>query len=98
MNSTVVFSGVIILYIILMWKAGKIFPIVYLFAFTYFLQYVFSTYLIYNEYKVMSYAMPIGEDAYFGYVIPALLSLFAGVLVFNRDINIKASLKKIDAG
>jgi hypothetical protein len=98
MNEIWVFSGIIVLYIILTWKAEKIFPIIYLFAFTYFLQYIFSTYLIYNEYKILSYQMPIKQTQYFNYVVPALISLFAGVLIFNKDVDIRYSLRKINSG
>lgn len=40
--------------------------------------------------------MAITQERYFDYAIPALLSLFGGLIIFNRDINIKESLKKIN--
>jgi hypothetical protein len=64
--------------------------------FTYFVQYVFSVYLIYNEYPVLRKQMPISEEQLFDYVIPALLCLFAGVFLFNKDLKIRDLLKNID--
>ncbi|MFM9840736.1 MAG: hypothetical protein ACKVOQ_20890 [Cyclobacteriaceae bacterium] len=52
--------------------------------------------MIYNEYEVLRRQMPIGEQELFDYVIPALLFLFAGVFIFNRDIPILECLKRID--
>ena len=40
--------------------------------------------------------MPIKEGELFDYILPALLSLFAGVFLFNKDVSIKESLKRID--
>ena len=51
--------GLLIIYFLLVWKAGKIYPILYLFLFIYFLQYLFSSYLIYNEYPALAAWMPI---------------------------------------
>lgn len=41
--------------------------------------------------------MPINMNSLFEYMIPALSFLFLGVFVFNKDINILESLKKIDS-
>lgn len=98
MNTVLLYSIFGTLYLVIAWKAARIYPILYLFVFTYFIQYVFSTYLIYFSYDILSYQMPIGPQVYFEYVIPALLSLFAGAFIFNRDIDISESLKGIDAG
>ena len=40
--------------------------------------------------------MTISQGQLFDYTIPALLFLFAGVFLFNRDVPIKEYLKKID--
>jgi hypothetical protein len=85
MNDALVYGGFIGLYLLLMYKAGKCYPILYLFAFTYFVQYVFSTYLIYNEYNVLEKQMPVSPSLLFGYAIPALIALFSGVFIFNKD-------------
>jgi hypothetical protein len=98
MSIELVFGGLIFLYLLLMWKAGKSYPILYLFLFTYYLQYIFSTYLIYNNYSSMESQMVITPAAYFGYAIPALFFLFLGVLLFSRkDYNFRELLGKIDA-
>jgi hypothetical protein len=96
MNEALLFGTAFGLYLLLMWKAGKTFPILYLFIFIYFIQYIFSTYLIYNEYKVLSYQMPIPQEAYFKYSILACAALFAGTLLFAKDINLRDLMKKIN--
>lgn len=80
-----------------MWKAKNVFPILYLFVLTYYIQYIFSTYLIYNEYKILGYQMPITQYEYFNYVVPALFSLLLGLTLFNKDIDLKLYLKKISS-
>jgi len=97
MIEVLVFGITIFLYLMLMWKAGKTFPILYLFLFVYFVQYIFSTYLIYNEYKVLSIQMPIKQSQYFAYVVPALLCLAAGVFLFSKNIDLKQYMKRIEA-
>lgn len=97
MNIAIIFLIFILLYLLLIWKAGKTFPMLYLFAFIYFVQYIFSTFLIYNQYDVLSVWMPIKQDQYFEYAIPAIFSLFAGVFLFNRDIDISHLLNRIDS-
>src|SRR5258708_13109637 len=96
MNLAFVSSILISLYVLLIWKAGKKYPIIYLFLFTFFLQYIFSTYLVYNEYKELKQQMPISQEKFFDYAIPALLFLFLGVFTFNREIEIKTAIEKID--
>jgi hypothetical protein len=59
-------------------------------------QYIFSVYLIYNVYPVLAEQMTIKQDVLFSYLIPALLSLFAGVFAFNKDIKISNIFSKID--
>lgn len=84
------------LYFLLMWKAGKTYPILYLFIFTYFIQYILSTYLIYNKYKVLSYQMPINQEVYFSYAIWACTALFGGVLLFAKDVNLRELIRRIN--
>ncbi len=96
MNVAIIFLIFLLIYLLLIWKAGKTFPIVYLFLFTYFLQYIFSTYLIYNVYDVLRRQMEITQERYFDYAIPALLSLFAGLFIFNRDVKIREPIRRID--
>jgi hypothetical protein len=96
MNDILIFGAFLFFYLLLMWKAGKVFPILYLFFLIYFLQYVFSTYLIYNVYDELRHQMPIKQTEYFYYCIPALVFLFAGMLMFNKDIDVRYWLKRID--
>ncbi len=96
MNLFLVFSIFILCYLLFTWKAGKIYPILYLFLLTYFLQYVFSVYLIYNKYPILRKQMPIPEGQLFEYIIPALLFLFAGVFIFNKDVPISNLIEKIN--
>lgn len=72
------------------------YPILYLFLFVYFIQYIFSVYLIYNEYPVLMREMTISQEQLFAYTIPALLFLFAGVFLFNRDVPLRDYLKRIE--
>ncbi len=96
MTTTLAFILFAAIYLLLMWKAGKTYPILYLFLFTYFLQYIFSTQLIYDEYQQLSRQMPIPDERYFDYVNMAMLFLFAGIFTFNRDIDVRSLLNKID--
>jgi hypothetical protein len=95
-NTVFIFILFFAIYFLLIYKAGKTNPILYLFVFTYFTQYVFSVYLIYNEYPVLSKQMPLSEGQLFDYVVPSLLFLFAGVFLFNKDVDISAHLKTIN--
>jgi len=96
MIETLVFAIPIGLYLLLMWKSGKIYPILYLFLLVYFVQYIFSTYIIYNYYNDLRSLMPISQSHYFGYLIPAFLSLFLGLFIFNKDIQIASHIQAID--
>ena len=91
-----VFGILLFLFLVLIWKAGKTFPVIYLFFFTFFLQYFFSTFLIYTQYKELKSQMPITMESLFEYMVPALSFLFLGAFIFNKDINISGSLKRID--
>ena len=97
MNGVLIFSSLFVIYILLIVKSGKSFPILYLFLFTYFLQYIFSVYLIYNEYDELKIFMPITQEAYFGYASYALFFLFLGVFLFNRDIALDQLIKDINS-
>jgi hypothetical protein len=91
-----IFLVFFLLYFLFIGKAGKIYPILYLFVFTYFIQYVFSVYLIYNEYPVLRKQMTISQEQLFDYLVPALLCLFAGVFLFNKDFKVVDLMKNID--
>jgi len=67
-----------------------------MFFFTFFLQYIFSTYLIYNNYEVLGKQMPIKQEVLFGYAVPALSFLFLGMLLFNKDVDIQEAFKNIN--
>jgi hypothetical protein len=96
MNLSTVITILIFLYIVLIWKSGKTYPLLYLFLFTFFLQYIFSTYLIYNQYNELKRQMPIRQEELFDYAVPALSFLFLGVFVFNRDFDVQGAVKRID--
>jgi hypothetical protein len=96
MNSALVYSLFVGLYLLLIWKAGKTFPILHLFLLTYFIQYIFSTYLIYNEYGLLERQMPIDQVRYFDYALPAIFCLFAGVLTFHKDFDLKNLIARIN--
>lgn len=95
MNELVLVSVSILIYLLFIWRAGRVYPILYLFLFVYFIQYIFSVYLIYNEYPVLRKQMPIQQEQLFEFVLPALFFLFAGVFLFNKDIDLRELLKKI---
>lgn len=96
MSYTLIFFVSIMLYLLVVWKAERTYPILYLFALTYFLQYVLSSYLVYEDYTEVNLQMAISKDLYFGYAIPALLFLFGGLFLFNKDLPIRDSLKRIN--
>lgn len=96
MNLFVIVFTFLLLYFLFIWKTGKTHPILYLFLFVYFVQYVFSVYLIYNEYPVLRRQMPIDQQELFAHVVPAMLFLFAGVFIFNKEIPILNLLRKVD--
>jgi hypothetical protein len=96
LNLFIVFALFILLYFLFTWKAGEIYPILYLFLFIYFVQYVFSVYLTYNEFPLLRKEMPIPQEQLFDYIIPALAFLFAGVFIFNKDVPVLHALNKID--
>jgi hypothetical protein len=97
LNEVMIYGVLILLYVLLMYKAGKGYPILYLFGFVYYTQYIFSTYLIYNNYEQLSEKMPLEQGEYFAYAIPALCCLFLGVFLFNKDrYRIEEYLKRVD--
>src|SRR5258706_1792232 len=96
MESILIFLGFILFFLLFCWKAGNTYPLVYFFLFVYFIQYIFSVSLTYNEFPLLRRQMPINEKALFDYLIPALIFLFAGVFLFNRDISLKGALQKIN--
>src|SRR5437879_7143859 len=84
------------LYFLFVWKSGRTYPLLYLALFVYFIQYIFSVYLIYNYYPELKRQMPIGQDQLFNYLIPALIFMFGGLFLFNRVIDIRKHLQRID--
>ncbi len=96
MNAVSVIAVLVLLAFLLIWRAGKVYPILYLLLFTFFLQYIFSTYFVYNEYKELRMQMPISQDELFSYAVPAICFFFLGIFIFNRDMDISNLLKKID--
>lgn len=83
-------------YFLLINKAGKTFPIVYLFVFTYYVQYIFSTFLIYNNFDALRNYMEINQEIYFAYALPAVLALFAGIMIFNKKFDFRSLMDKIN--
>lgn len=96
MTTALIFIFFLIIYLFLIWKAGKTFPILHLFFFTYFVQYIFSTYLIYYEYRDLERQMVIKPDVYFAYANIAILSLFTGVFIFYKEVDLKKYITRID--
>ena len=83
-------------YFLLISKAGKTFPIAYLFMFSYYVQYIFSTFLIYNNFDALRNYMKINQEIYFGYALPAFFALCAGVIVFSKKFNFSSCMEKIN--
>ncbi len=81
---------------LLLTKSEKAFPIIYLFLFGYFLQYIYANYLIYNYYPVLTKWMPLKQDQYFAYAIPAFGSMVLGLMIFNKDFDLRDLLAKIN--
>lgn len=96
MNTTGIVLITVGLYFLFVWKGGKVFPLMYLFLFIYFIQYIFSVYLSYNEYNVLRQQMVTSEKQLFEYLVPAMCFLFAGVFLFNKDIAVNHLWDKID--
>ncbi|WHZ08892.1 MAG: hypothetical protein OJF59_002646 [Cytophagales bacterium] len=95
MTLSVVFIVFVLLYLLLMRQANKFIPIIYLALFTYYIQYIFSVYLIYNEYPMLERQMPLRQEVLFGYLIPAVAALFGGALLFKKDIDLSQRVKDI---
>jgi hypothetical protein len=96
METGILFLFFICLYFLLVWKSGKNMPIVYLFLFTYYVQYIFSVHLMYHEFPALGRQMPISQERLFEFLIPAFLSLFAGVFLFNREIDLSRALQRVN--
>jgi len=92
----IIYGLFLLIYYLLIRKSNKTYPLIYLFFFTYFLQYLFSTYLIYHVYDELRGQMEISSEAYFGYANLAIIFLFAGVLVANKDFEIASQLDRIN--
>lgn len=86
----------IFLVLLLLKKANTTFPSLYLFILIYYIQYVFSVYLIYNNFPSLEKFMAIPQDSYFEFTMPALFFLLLGLILFNRDINLKERIQQID--
>lgn len=97
MTGFFVFVLFIAVYVLLIWKSGKTCPVLYLFLFTYFVQYILSEYLIYNEYDVLRKEMPITQADYFTYAVPAFCFLFAGIFLFNKDFDMSSLQTRVNS-
>lgn len=91
-----VFFLLFIFYALFIWKAGKVYPVLYLSLLVYYIQYIFSVYLMYNVYPELGKEMTISQERLFEYAIPALFFLFSGIFIFNRDLNIVPYLRAIN--
>jgi hypothetical protein len=96
MSDSLVYALFLIISLLIAWKAGRGYPLLYLFLFTFFIQYFFAPYMAYNHYRVLALGMKVNQTLFFEYTIPALVSLFAGVFIFNRDIPLKKLVNNID--
>ncbi len=96
MNDQFVFGFGFLLLVLVIYKSGKSFPLIYLFFLIFYVQYVLATYLIYTDYKQLSVLMPIPMDELFSYLLPSLFSLFLGVYIFKKDTDDRELTKRID--
>src|SRR5258708_8371507 len=87
----------LVLYLLFVWKAGKTYPLLYLSLLVYFIQYIFSVYLIYNFYPELRREMTISQDQLFDYLVPALIFLFGVVFLFNLSVNFSSHFKKFSS-
>ena len=78
-----VIATLLTLLVLLIYKSGKTYPILILFAITYFVQYIVAPYFFYFHYPAGLKVMTVSADTYFSFVIPALIFLFAGVYFFS---------------
>jgi hypothetical protein len=95
-SQILVYGFALTFFIFLIVKSGHTYPIVYVFFFVFYVQYVFSTYLIYEQYETLEQQMPIGEEQLFEYLIPALFFFFLGVVIFNKDHNVLDLIKQVN--
>ncbi|MBS1557205.1 MAG: hypothetical protein JST69_00645 [Bacteroidetes bacterium] len=91
----IIFALFFILYYLMMRKADKFIPVIYLSLFTYYIQYIFSVYLTYNVYPILAREMPLKQEELFGYLIPAVIAFFAGAFLFKKDIDLSGLLEMI---
>ena len=99
MDSTLflVIATLLALLVLLIYKSGKTYPILILFAITYFVQYIVAPYFFYFHYPAGLEVMAVNANDYFSFAIPALLFLFAGVYFFSiRKGQIIEFKKRID--
>jgi len=94
-TTLLIFVFFLALYVLFIWKSARTLPILYIFLFVYFIQYVFSVYLIYHEFPALRKEMTVTEEQLFDYTLPALFFLFSGVFLFNKDINLAGLLKRV---
>jgi len=100
-NLFLISSVLITLVIVLIYRSGKTYPILILFAITYLVQYVIAPYFYYYHYLGRIKVMAVSADEYFSFVIPALLFLFAGVYLFSsrsQNIDFKNNINPEQAG
>jgi hypothetical protein len=91
-----VIATLLVLMVVLIYKSGKTYPILILFAITYFIQYIVAPYFFYFHYPVGLKAMAVNSTTYFSYAIPALIFLFAGVYLFSTRRPQYIDFKSID--
>src|SRR5579871_1149103 len=95
MNLFFIFAVFFGLYTLFIWNAHKFHPLIYLTLFTYYVQYIFSVYLIYNEYPALKRQMPMSQEELFSYLIPAVCFQAVGALMFKKDIDLSNSINGI---
>lgn len=82
-NLFIVIATLLLLLVLLIYRSGKTYPILVLFAITYFVQYIVAPYFFYFHYPAGLKVMAVNADSYFAFTIPALIFLFAGVYFFS---------------
>jgi len=95
-NLFLVIATLLVLLVLLIYKSGKTYPLLILFAITYFVQYIIAPYFFYFHYPAGLKVMSVNVNTYFSFTIPALLFLFAGVYLFSKSGGQPINFRDID--
>lgn len=90
-----VFAFSIFFLLLLIIKSKKTIPILFLFMFSYYIQYIFDAYLIFQFYPVLRRDIPLTQDELFHFALPAIGSLFLGAILFYKAFDFSVLIDKI---